>query len=58
MRKIEDQIFESNVEDLKFVEEFLIEHDRALQFIEANPETPAIHPITGDQSWPFADGRY
>ena len=34
------------------------EPDRALRFIEANPNTPAIHPITGDQSWPLGDGRY
>ena len=23
-----------------------------------NPKTAAIHPITGDQSWPVGNGRY
>ena len=33
-------------------------HDHALKFLVSNPETPAIHPETGDQSWVFSDGRY
>ena len=27
-------------------------------FLEQNPKTPAVHPVTGDQSWNFGDGRY
>lgn len=57
LREIEDFIFEST-QDLAFVEHFLDEHDRVLAFIEHNPDTPAVHPKTGDQSWPFDDGRY
>jgi hypothetical protein len=37
---------------------FSVEHGRVLTFIRDNPETPAVHPVTGDQSWPFGDGRY
>lgn len=54
---IEDFIFGST-QDIGQVERFYDEHDRALEFIGANPETPGIHPATGDQSWPFDDGRY
>ena len=43
---------------LKQVEQFLDAHDDALKLIDANPKTAAIHPITGDQSWVFGDGRY
>jgi hypothetical protein len=57
LRKIEDHIFESN-QDLQNLVDFLEEHDRILKFIETNPQTPAIHPVTGDQSWVFSDGRY
>ncbi len=57
LQEIEDHIFAST-EDLKFVESFLDEHDLALKFVEINPDTPAVHPVTGDQSWPLADGRY
>ena len=38
--------------------EFLEEHDRVLEFIKNNPLTPTVHISTGDQSWPFGDGRY
>ncbi len=40
------------------IDAFLIAHDNALEFLRDNPETPAPHPHTGDQSWPFGDGRY
>ncbi len=43
---------------LKHVEQFLDAHDDALKFIDGNPKTAAIHPVTGDQSWVFGDGRY
>jgi hypothetical protein len=29
-----------------------------LEFLKGNPPTPALHPQTGDLSWPFGDGRY
>jgi hypothetical protein len=29
-----------------------------LEFLKENPATPALHPQTGDQSWPFGEGRY
>jgi hypothetical protein len=57
LEAIEDFIYES-VQDLSVVAAFLDEHDRALQFIADNPGTPAVHPTTGDQSWPFGEGRY
>ena len=57
LRAIEDFIYQS-AENLIAVEDFLAEHDRMLVFIEHNPKTPAIHPMTGDQSWVFGDGRY
>ncbi len=37
---------------------FLTDHDYVLDFLKDNPTTPAPHPQTGDQSWPFGDGRY
>ena len=37
---------------------FLTAHDTTLEFLKQNPTTPAPHLQTGDQSWPFADGRY
>ena len=55
--RIEDYIF-SATESLESVEHFLAEHDQALQFVGENHKTPAIHPVTGDQSWVFGDGRY
>ncbi len=55
--EIEDYIFSIN-QKISDVHQFLDEHDRVLKFIENNPETPAIHPVTGDQSWPFGNGHY
>lgn len=57
LRTIEDFIYKST-QDFALLESFAEEHDRALAFIAENPSTPAVHPTTGDQSWPFADGRY
>jgi len=37
---------------------FLNAHDETLVFISNNTKTPGVHPITGDQSWVFGDGRY
>jgi hypothetical protein len=57
LTEIEDFIFEctSSIEEL---EKFHDEHDRVKEFIKQNPNTPAPHPNTGDQSWPFGNGRY
>lgn len=55
--RIEDYVFGA-AKSVEAVESFLDEHDRALKFIGENPNTPAIHPVTGDQSWNFGDGRY
>ena len=57
LQKIENFILEST-ESLDQVSSFLDEHDKVLNFLLENPETAAVHPSTGDQSWPFADGRY
>ena len=57
LERIEDYIF-ATTESLEPVESFLDEHDGVLRFIEQNPTTPPIHPVTGDQSWIFGDGRY
>jgi hypothetical protein len=54
---IEDFLF-STSQDLQVVDAFWADHDQVLNFICENPTTPAVHPTTGDQSWPFADGRY
>lgn len=43
---------------LEQVQKFHDEHDRVKEFIKQNPTTPAPHPNTGDQSWPFSNGRY
>lgn len=40
------------------VKKFHSEHDRVKEFIKQNPGTPAPHPSTGTQSWPFGNGRY
>lgn len=56
--KIEDFIFYSSQQEIAVLEWFWDEQDHALQFIVENPQIPAVHPATGDQSWPFADGRY
>ncbi len=57
LTEIEDFIFEST-EDIMQVESFIDAHDNVVQFIKQNPTTPAPHPKTGDQSWPFSGGRY
>jgi hypothetical protein len=57
LSRIEDYIFETT-NSLNLIEKFLEEHDQTLNFIAQNPKTPAIHPVTGDQSWVFGDGRY
>lgn len=57
LRAIEDFIFLS-IGDIRLVDRFLDDHDEALKFIESNPNAAAIHPETGDRSWPFGSGRY
>lgn len=57
LSEVEDFIFEST-SSLELIGRFLDEHDRVLAFIAQNPETPPIHPQTGDQSWTFGEGRY
>lgn len=57
LEQIEDYIFESTGE-LEHVSRFLDEMDRVVLFISHNPNTPAPHPVTGDQSWVMGDGRY
>ena len=57
LERIEDHIL-STTDSLEYVGKFLDEHDRTLTFIGQNPATPAIHPVTGDQSWVFGEGRY
>jgi hypothetical protein len=54
---VENFLF-STTQDLVVLESFLKEHDKVLNFICENPTAPAVHPATGDQSWPFGDGRY
>lgn len=53
---IEDFIFEQT-SSIKELEKFHEDHDRVKEFIKQNPQTPAPHPSTGDQSWPFSNGR-
>ncbi len=55
---IENFIYESSGNAYSAVDAFLTEHDSVLEFIKNNPSTPASHPQTGDQTWPFGDGRY
>lgn len=57
LARIEDYIFAATG-SLDAVGSFLDEHDKALKFVGDSPKTPAIHPVTGDQSWNFAGGRY
>lgn len=57
LEQIEDYIFESTGE-LEPVNRFLDELDRVILFLSHNPNTPAPHPVTGDQSWVMGDGRY
>ncbi len=58
MGEIEDFIWESSGKSILAMEAFLSSHDNILEFLKQNPTTPAYHPKTGDQSWPFSDGRY
>ena len=57
LTEIEDFIFEQT-KSIEELEKFHAEHDRVKEFIKQNPNTPAPHPATGDQSWPFSNGRY
>jgi hypothetical protein len=57
LSQVEDFIFSSR-QELGDVEKFLDEHDELLDFLSQNPKTPAVHPVTGDQSWIFGTGRY
>ena len=57
LARIEDYVFLTS-DSTDAVESFLNEHDDALSFIGENPNTPAIHPVSGDQSWNFSNGRY
>lgn len=55
--RIEDHIFQSNDEDIKYVENFIEELDTAILWIEANVTTPKEDEV-GDRSWPFCrDGK-
>jgi plasmid stabilization system protein ParE len=58
LSEIEDFVFESSDNTVSAVENFIDAHDKALEFVAQNPNTPAVHPQTGDQSWIFGDGRY
>ncbi|MBC75102.1 MAG: hypothetical protein CME64_03730 [Halobacteriovoraceae bacterium] len=55
--EIQNFIYEQT-ESIELVQKFHDEHDRVKEFIKQNPTTPAPHPSTGDQSWPFSNGRY
>lgn len=50
--RIEDHIFSSNNQDLKFVDKFIDELDAAVQWIVSNAATPKEDDM-GDRSWPF-----
>lgn len=58
LAEIEDFVFESSDHSVEAVEKFIESQGDALAFVAQNPNTPAIHPQTGDQSWIFGDGRY
>lgn len=58
LSEIEDYIFESSQNNLKSLETFLEEHHKVLDFIKEHPFTPYYHPLTGDRSWPFNEGRH
>lgn len=49
---IEDHIFESNDQQVKFVETFIQELDTAVQWVGSNAVTPKEDEM-GDRSWPF-----
>lgn len=53
-----EEFISSSMISPKALDSFFDEHDKILEFIGANPSTPAKHPTTGDQSWPFSAGRY
>lgn len=57
LSRIEDYIY-SSTKTLVSVKTFLEAHDRALLFLSENPNVPAIHPETNEQSWNFGNGRY
>jgi|GEM_PF-3215647 len=57
LTEIEDFIYEQT-DSIEELEKFHVEHDRVKEFIKQNPNSPAPHPNTGDQSWPFSNGRY
>lgn len=50
LTEIENFIWTSTLENFDSVQEFLTDHDNVLDFLKENPNTPAIHPKTGDQS--------
>ena len=58
LETIEDYIYATNDNDVSAVEKFLDEHETVMKFIAENSNTPAPHLYTGDQSWPFGNGRY
>lgn len=58
LSEIEDFIFESSGQNLLKVENFIIDHDTVLKFIQKNPHTPPTHILTGDQTWPFSNGQF
>lgn len=49
---IENHIFESNDQQVRFVEKFIEELDAAVQWIGSNASTPKEDEM-GDRSWPF-----
>ena len=53
---IEDHIFESNGNEIKFVERFIDELDSAVQWVSSNAATPKEDEM-GDRSWPFYRDR-
>ena len=55
---VEDFILMSTENSISTLEKFYDEHDRVLEFLRLNPMTAGPHSLTGDQSWPFGDGRY
>lgn len=58
LEEIEDFIWKSSGKNIQALETFLISHDETIEFLKKNPQTPPTNAQTGDQSWPFGDGRY
>jgi hypothetical protein len=58
LEEIEEFIWETSGKNFLAIDAFLTAHDHVLNFLKDNPTTPATHFQTGDQSWPFGDGRY